>query len=76
MLVSTQDRFYNAINQSKIEDAETIFAYSDVRHSLILQSVNNCERSSIVLTLESFSSSGLRKQALMIWEECSLQYRR
>jgi len=70
---STYDNFYSAINQSKVEVAENIFAYSDIRYSLISQSVNNCDRNSIVSTIESFSSSGLRMQALSIWEECLLQ---
>ena len=73
MLLGTDHSFYSAINHSKREVAESIFAYSDIRYSLISKSINNCEQNSIISTINSFSSSGLRMQALSILEECLLK---
>jgi len=71
MFLNIYCKFYKAINQRNSKQAESIFAYSDIRDSLISQSLQNCERGSILHTIESFSSIGLRTQALIIWDKCN-----
>lgn len=73
MVVNTYDKFCNAINNNQVNDAESIFASSDVRCGLISNSLKDYDRDTIVFLVQSFQSKGLREQALNICNNCSMQ---
>lgn len=73
MIFSTYNNFCNAINNNEVNMAENIFAYSDVRHSLINYCIENCAKDTVISTIEAFTSKGLKEQALNICNTCSIQ---
>ena len=73
MILSSYNKFCNAIEQNEIKSAETIFASSDIRCKLISHSLENCTKDSVISVIESFVSRGLKEQALNICDTCSVQ---
>jgi hypothetical protein len=73
MILSTYDKFYKAIEQNEIQNAEHIFAYSDIRCELISYSMKYCDKDSVISIVQSFLSKGLREQALDICDNCSVK---
>lgn len=73
MILSTYDNFRNAIKWNEVKNAENIFASSDIRCSLISYSLEYCERDTVVSIVKSFTSKGLKEQALKICNNCSIQ---
>ncbi len=71
MILSSYEKFSNAIQDNESLKAEEIFAFSDIRCELISYGMKFNKTINILNIIQAFSSKGLREQALTICNNCS-----
>ena len=70
-MISSYEKFSNAIIKNDINIAEEIFANSDVRCELIAYSTRYSSQEDILKSVSLFKSLGLKNNALKICSNCS-----